>query len=139
MDLDKKKEKISIFKEELEIKKEIEQDNLEKTNILLELGILTYEKFRKQEVYDSSFDDMCQELLDLDKKIYENNLRIENLRKSQIQIKCECNNELSVSDKFCPECGKKVCLEEENMMICEFCESKIDNDSIYCICCGKKI
>ena len=136
---DKNKEKINIYREELEIKKEIEKDELSKTRALLDLGILTYEKFRKQEVCDCVFDEICEEVFELDKSIFENNLKLEKLKMCKIQVKCQCGNELNLSDKFCAKCGKKVEQECENIITCEFCEAKIDDDSRYCSCCGKRI
>ncbi|MGL6107130.1 zinc ribbon domain-containing protein [Romboutsia sp.] len=115
----------------------VEEAQTEKTSLLLEMGMLTYRKIRENRINDKDFDNICKEILELDKIIYANKLDLEEERK----LTCECGNIINTDDKFCSECGNKISTEEklEDFIVCKHCEYEIDLDSNYCICCGNKV
>ncbi|MBO3446019.1 zinc ribbon domain-containing protein [Clostridium sp. CCUG 7971] len=139
--LEKGKEKVEHLKSKLDTKKVINEAELKKTNLLLEMGILTLKKIRLNEINDYSFNELCNEILELDKIIYENNLNINQLEKDKRGIFCECGYVANVNDKFCVECGRKIQSEDSQVdfKICTHCNNKMDADSNYCICCGNKL
>ena len=111
-----------------------------KSSLLIEMGILTYQKIREGHINIEDFDSLSNSLLELDKYIYDNNLELNKLKKKNITNDCECGNKIKDQDKFCSVCGKKVDdLDDRNMIVCEFCNSEIEADSNYCVCCGKKV
>ena len=118
---------------------EIENAQMRKTDLLLNLGIMTYEKIRKSIIIDESFDNICDEILEIDKLIYNNNLKIKSLEESSKELVCECGNILNSENNFCPSCGKKIEVEEEYFIECVRCNSLNEDDSIYCGCCGVKL
>ena len=65
-----------IENEKNDIYMEIENAQIKKANLLLDMGIMTYEKIRNEIIIDDSFDNICNEILEIDKLIYNNNLRI---------------------------------------------------------------
>lgn len=113
---------------------------VKKSNILLEMGMILYQKIRNKEIEDESFSELSKELVRLDKIIYDESVEIEKLEEEKRGIFCECGNVANKKDKFCAECGANLQHEEyEEFKICELCETKIDLDSNYCVCCGNKI
>ena len=68
-----------IENEKNDIYMEIENAQIKKANLLLDMGIMTYEKIRNEIIIDDSFDNICNEILEIDKLIYNNNLRIKKL------------------------------------------------------------
>jgi len=118
---------------------EIENAQMRKTDLLLNLGIMTYEKIRKSIIIDESFDNICDEILEIDKLIYNNNLRIKSLEESSKELVCECGNILNSENNFCPSCGKKIEVEEKYFIECTRCNALNEDDSIYCGCCGVKL
>lgn len=136
--IEKGKEKAESLKSKLDIKKVISEAEIKKTNILLEMGILTFKKIRLSEINDDSFSELCNEILEIDKIIYESNLNIEIDKRG---IFCECGYVASINDKFCVECGRKIQSDDSqiDLKICSHCDNKMDVDSNYCICCGNKL
>lgn len=63
--------KVELYKEKSKLNREIDDIQEEKAKIFLEMGILTYQKIREDSINDNSFDKFCDELLELDKLIYE--------------------------------------------------------------------
>ncbi len=118
---------------------EIENAQMRKANLLLDMGIMTYEKIRKSIIIDDSFDNICDEILEIDKLIYNNNLKIKSLEESSKELVCECGNVLNLENNFCPSCGKKIEVEEEYLIECTRCNALNEDDSIYCGCCGAKL
>ena len=118
----------------------INEAEYKKSSLLIEMGILTYQKIREGNISIEDFDILSNSLLELDKYIYDSNIELNKLRKQNITNDCECGNKLKYQDKFCSVCGKKVdSLDDKNMIICEFCNSEIEENSNYCVCCGKKV
>lgn len=139
--IEKSKNKVDLVKEKNSINKIINENQELKSRLFLDMGILTYDKIRKNEIVDTDFDEISNEIVKIDKIIYENMKIIEALNKSMEESICECGKTISKGAKFCAECGKKVEieLEEKEYITCEICNMNIDIDSIYCICCGNKI
>ena len=65
----------------MHIHMEIENAQIKKANLLLDMGIMTYEKIRNEIIIDDSFDNISNEILEIDKLIYNNNLRIKKFRR----------------------------------------------------------
>ncbi|WBW95154.1 SPFH domain-containing protein [Oceanirhabdus sp. W0125-5] len=60
-------------------------------------------------------------------------------KKTQEMITCSgCKEKISKDNKFCPECGTKTLVPEENMMNCSKCGAKIKIGSKFCPECGEK-
>ncbi len=113
---------------------------IKKSNILLEMGMILYKKIRNNEIQDESFVELAKELVTLDKIIYDRSVEKEEIEEEKRGIFCECGNVANKNDKFCVECGSKLQSEEdENLKICKLCETKIELDSNYCVCCGNKV
>ena len=64
-----------IENEKNDIYIDIENAQIKKANLLLNMGIITYEKIRNNIIVDDSFDSICDEILEIDKLIYNNNLK----------------------------------------------------------------
>ena len=140
-EIDKGREKVELMKEKSNVSRDINEAQIKKTNILLEMGELVYEKIRRSNIIDGDFDMLCSQIVELDKFIYSNNMKAKELDVAEKDIICECGNTLDKSAKFCAECGKKVEVEliNDNIKNCFICESEIDADCKYCVCCGSKI
>lgn len=111
-----------------------------KSSILLEMGIILYEKIRNNEIDDEIFLQLSKDILNLDKIIYDETIEIEEFENQEKGILCECGNISSKNDKFCAECGTNLKKEDnKEFKVCRFCETKIDLDSKYCACCGHKL
>lgn len=133
--------KVELYKEKSKLNREIDDIQEKKAKIFLEMGILTYQKIREDSINDNSFDKFCDELLELDKLIYEKNMEINEMEMAESSVTCECGYVGNVNDKYCAECGKKFELENEcdDFIICGYCESEIDTEAEFCPCCGRKI
>ena len=128
-----------IENEKNDIYMEIENAQIKKANLLLDMGIMTYEKIRNEIIIDDSFDNICNEILEIDKLIYNNNLRIKKLEEKSKEIVCECGSILNSESNFCGSCGKKVEIEDNYLIECTRCNSLNEEDSVYCACCGIKL
>lgn len=128
------------FEERTKISNLINEAENKKSSLLIEMGILTYQKIREGYIKIEDFDSLSNSLLELDKYIYDRSLELNKLKKKNVTNDCECGNKIKGQDRFCSVCGKKVDdLDDRNMIICEFCDSEIEEDSNYCVCCGKKV
>ncbi|MEG1311339.1 MAG: zinc ribbon domain-containing protein [Romboutsia sp.] len=132
-------DKIENIKEEA--KMQYINDEIKKTKALLSMGILIYEKIRKNEINDDSFNELCNEILELDKVIYESNNKIDKLEDNKHKIFCECGHIANENDKFCVECGTSIQIEknEDVFRVCSYCSSDMYLDFNYCTCCGNKL
>ena len=54
------------------------------------------------------------------------------------EVCSNCESQVSISDKFCPECGLKV-KEEQDKIICPKCHFKNREDIKFCTKCGHKL
>ena len=134
-------EKQSEVKQMAEINKVIDEAQIKKTNLLLEMGILAYEKIRDDGTNDVSLEKLCSEIVETDKIIYGNYLDLVEIEEIDYKAVCKCGHIIDSQSKFCAECGRKIELEEvvEEYIVCEKCDCELEVDSKYCVCCGSKI
>lgn len=125
--------------EKYDMKMEIENAQIKKANLLLDMGMMTYEKIRNNIIIDDSFNNICNEILEIDKLIYNNNLKLKKMEENLNELVCECGSILKSENKFCGTCGKKVELEDSYLVKCIRCDSLNEEDSVYCACCGVKL
>ena len=137
--INNKLSKNNIENEKFIILEEIENAERKKENLLLNMGIMTYEKIRNEKIVDESFDNICDELLEVDKLIYNNNIKINKLEETSKDIICECGNILNSENNFCGICGKKIEIKNSYYNECKKCNTLNEDDSIYCGCCGIKL
>lgn len=139
--LDKGKNKVGLMKEISRLNKIIEDANVKKTEVLIELGISAYKKIREELIVDSELVEKSQSIMGFDYIIYNNKRKIENLKIENEGFKCSCGNTLNYQDKFCGGCGKKVEIKSEDIecITCINCEAEIVSGSTFCPCCGLKI
>lgn len=128
-----------IDKEKSKINDNILDLEKKKVELLLDMGMMTYQKIRNNIINDIDFNEISNEILDVDKLIYDKNLELNKLTNLNTKKKCVCGNEVDNSDKFCSICGKNVEDEIKEYVICERCSTNVDIDSNYCTCCGSKI
>ncbi|MBZ6006177.1 zinc ribbon domain-containing protein [Paraclostridium bifermentans] len=96
-----------------------------------------YEMVRKENIINEELINLFDNMVELDKIIYESNLKLEKIQFKN-STKCECGNILNDESKFCSQCGKKI-KEEVAFETCEFCSSEISEDANFCACCGNKV
>ena len=136
----KDRNEIELHKEKTRINSFINEAEDKKSTLLIELGMLTYQKIRNGYSYDEMFENIANEIMELDKIIYNNNIELEKINRSSATNKCECGNIIKLEDKFCSVCGMSLeDLSKDETITCEFCEAEIDEDSNYCVCCGRKV
>lgn len=129
-----------ISDERKDLYKVINEAKGKKAKALMNMGIITYQKIREENICNPSFKDLCDEILGLDKIIYEYSSRINNTNKVDEEKVCKCGAKIDEDDKFCFECGQKIeLLEVERKLNCIYCEAEIDLDSNFCTCCGKRV
>ena len=121
--INKNREKIEEVKEISKLKKIIEKAEDEKIKIFLNSGIKIYEMIRRN-------------ITDWDEIIYGANLNINDISQKENET-CECGNILIKGSNFCCNCGKKV--DEEITLKCDHCLNYIDENDVFCGCCGRKI
>ncbi|WP_250674233.1 hypothetical protein LZ906_006385 [Paraclostridium ghonii] len=135
--INKNKLSLENLKEKNKLNIEIEKAQKEKAIVFVSAGVKLYEMVRKEEVTQENLVNLFDSMIELDKIIYESNLKLKKIQ-SKNNIKCECGNTLNDNGKFCSQCGKKI-EEEVECEICEFCSSDIREDSKFCVCCGNKV
>ncbi|MFQ7521142.1 MAG: double zinc ribbon domain-containing protein [Clostridium sp.] len=120
--------------------KKLESIRQKKSNIIFELGLVTYKKIRNGEITDYQLSKISEDIIGLDYVIYNMKCEKEGINNKN-SIRCTCGNDISKSDKFCNECGKKVVLLDliKENKICSNCEVIIEDDYSFCNCCGYKI
>ena len=136
---DKKLTNIQKESEKLKIKKSINEYEDLKAQALLKLGIMTFDKIRKNKIYDEDFNDLCEEIKNYDIEIYTKYMSLRNFEKESNKTTCECGYVAFKNEKFCPQCGNSLIKEEKLSIICPNCNQETDEDSNFCACCGSKI
>lgn len=121
-----------------ELEKEIHDYEDKKSEKILELGILAYEKIRKGLLDETLFKDICDDIKKIDLEIYNKMLEVACLNGHENIPICECGYISKTNEKFCPNCGNEIKKDKE-LILCDTCSSKIDSDSKFCACCGAKI
>lgn len=137
------KSKIQTSQEIMSLKDKVRENQEKRTSLILPLGELTYEKVRNNQLKDEIFNPIAEEILKLDKNIFNLLKTIEEKTKEERYLTCECGNILSTEDKFCKNCGKKVesitSEDDGERILCSRCGTEIPVTSKYCSCCGIKI
>lgn len=136
---DMKLSNIQKESEKVKIKKRINECEDLKAQVLLKLGIMTFDKIRKGEIIDSNFDDLCNDIKSLDIEIYTKYMELRSFEKENKKISCECGYVAFKNEKFCPQCGKSLVKEEKLYITCPYCNEETEKDSKFCSCCGGKI
>lgn len=138
--LDKNKNKMDSMKEIAKHNKIIEDIQNKKVELLLEIGLMTYQKIRTGDISDKEINEKCKSIVGFDYIIYENQKSIYEIKNSTDGTMCECGAKVSSEDKFCSGCGNKVEIEEDTTQYanCTNCEMSIPSDVRYCPCCGCK-
>lgn len=137
------KNKIQTSQEVLALKEEVRVFEEKRSSIIIDLGELTYKRIRENQIKEEALNNIALEILGLDKEIFSLLQIIEEKSKKEKDLQCECGSELTASDRFCKECGKKVELavkkQSLHMVICERCQTENTAENNYCNCCGLKI
>ncbi len=136
---DMKLSNIQKESERIKIKKSINDCEDLKAQILLKLGIMTFDKIRKNEIIDEDFDTLCHEIKTLDIEIYTKYMQLRSIENESKKTTCQCGYVAFKNEKFCPQCGKSLIEEEKEYIICPSCNQEIEKDSNFCACCGSKI
>lgn len=125
------------------LKQKIKSLELERSELLLELGQLKYSELRGL-TYDTSKEvSISKRLVDVDKELYNVSKKLDKIIKEKEGLKCpSCNNPISSNDKFCQSCGESIVDEtklESPIAQCNYCKSNLYEDNIYCHSCGNKL
>lgn len=136
---DMKLSNIQKESEKIKIKKSINDCEDLKAQVLLKLGIMTFDKIRKGEIIDMDFDILCDEIKNLDIEIYTKYMQLRNFEKESKKTTCQCGYVAFKNEKFCPQCGKSLIEEEKLYITCQNCNEETEKDSNFCACCGSKI
>lgn len=136
---DMKLSNIQKESEKIKIKKSINEYEDLKSQSLLKLGIMTFDKIRKNEIHDKDFNEICEEIKNYDIEIYTKYMQLKNIENKNNKTTCECGYVALKNEKFCPQCGKSLIKDEVSYIICPNCNQEIDEDSKFCSCCGNKI
>lgn len=127
--------------EKNKIKKELYERleilNSEKAKNLISMGIFLHEKIRSNKTIYRELEIECENIKNIDKEIYTINTKLNELITNNIQ-ECDCGAVIKIDNKFCPECGKKVYIENESKVLCSRCNTQVNKEFKFCICCGNK-
>lgn len=139
--IDKSKSKVDLMKEVSKMNKNIEDISAKKADLLLEIGLMCYQKVREGTLEDYEIKEKCKSITGFDYLIYYNKMKIDEISNINKGFLCECGNSVSQEDKFCGSCGKKIeeKIEECNYIVCNNCEMSIIENAKFCPCCGMKI
>lgn len=122
-----------------QVEKEIRDFEGKKSEKIMELGILAYDKIRRGLIDENIFGELTYEIKKIDLEIYNRMLDIANMEGHDEHTPvCECGYISKHNEKFCPNCGKEIKKDRE-FILCDVCASKIDSDSKFCTCCGSKV
>ena len=131
---DMKLSNIQKESEKIKLKKEINEFEDLKAKSLLKLGIMTFDKIRKNEIVNKDFDEICEEIKKFDIEIYTKYMQIYKFEKENSKTTCECGYVAFKNEKFCPQCGKSLIKEEKPSIICPNCSQEIEkeyNEEVY--------
>ena len=130
---------LQLKSKKLQIEKEIHEYEDKKSEKIMELGMIVYDKIRKGLIDESLFGEIIYEIRKVDLEIYNRMLDIANIEGHDENTPvCECGYIPKSDERFCPKCGKEI-NKEKNFMLCDVCAGKIDVDSKFCVCCGSKV
>ena len=123
------------------VDKRIKEYEIKKSELLLELGTLTYQNIRGIQIDNDRTNNLSNEIFELDKKMYLTKQELEKGIPQNNKITCLCGHKFKLDDKFCSECGRKIEITKEpfEVITCSQCNCELEKDSTYCICCGYKV
>ncbi|WP_379968812.1 zinc ribbon domain-containing protein [Ectobacillus sp. sgz5001026] len=135
--------KLQLAQEMVQLKREIQDLLQKKAEFLLELGQLAYLQLRSDELQKVDLVHTIDPIEKIDISIYQANKRLSELKQSQEDgITCNCGAPLTMSDKFCGNCGTPNPMlnraKETNLVKCQNCGQDTPNDASYCPVCGTK-
>lgn len=137
------KNKFQTSQEIVSLRDELGQFEEKRTSFILELGELAYGQVRNNQIDQELVDSIGNEILGLDKDIFNLLRTIEEKSVKENDSNCECGAVLTPTDKFCKECGKRVELFSTNSdgetIICKRCDMGNLASNKFCNCCGIKI
>ncbi|MEF9992684.1 MAG: zinc ribbon domain-containing protein [Romboutsia sp.] len=135
------KEKSVEYSEKEKSNMEIKDAQKKKAELFINMGMITYQKIRERSIDDIDFDDLCREILELDKIVYENALNAEELNNKKRIVVCSCGHEVDIDGKYCSECGEKIelLIQKLDTIDCTRCGNNIEIDFNFCVCCGNKV
>lgn len=138
------KTKLKTSQEMMAIREQLNQNQQKRTERMLALGELAYNSIRNGKLVDNTMNSIVDEIIALDKYIFESFKAIDEKIKEERGLVCECGASLLPENKFCMNCGKKVQgssteNDQEELTICRRCETEIPVSFQYCNCCGGKI
>lgn len=136
---DMKLSNIQKESERIKIKKIINECEDLKAQVLLNLGIMTFDKIRKGEIIDKDFDTLCEKIKNLDIEIYTKYMQLRNFENESKKTTCQCGYVAFKNEKFCPQCGKSLIEEKKSYITCHNCNQETEKGSNFCACCGNKI
>lgn len=133
---------LPLNQQKKKVNDEIHQKTKVRSDKILVLGELVYKKMRSVPVEDKQFEQLHEDLLEIDRSLAESKRDLADLLKKFEVKTCECGSELGEQDQFCGECGAKqvqeVPLSEENSKACHTCNEKIPLDALFCASCGHR-
>lgn len=137
------KNKLQTSQEIVSLRDEVISFQDKRTSLILELGELTYGQMRDSGMDQDLVNSIGNEILDLDKKIFNLLSTIGEKSAKENDSLCECGATLTLNDKFCKECGKKVELFSAKVDLetirCNRCDMENLVGNKFCNCCGIKL
>ncbi len=106
---------------------------------ICEIGRLFYDANKDKDETDDSYKDLMETVRQLEKEkkeLYREKLKLQGL------MQCEsCNNLIAYGSTFCNHCGQKtgMNISLEKKKICPFCGTQLDEDTLFCVSCGKQL
>jgi hypothetical protein len=97
-----------------------------------ELGELTLELFRHDDVRETAVFDRCAELLGLEERLRELDALLEARRPPA--ARCECGAPLFFGSQFCANCGRPVA--GRPLVACSRCGGALAAEARFCPACG---
>lgn len=118
------------------------KEELEKQRMLsiLNLGEITYSKLRGGEAKDPQ--EISYKISQIDKELYEIEKKIISIEIERKGLKCsKCREEISITDKFCNNCGETVNAKEDREILgnCKVCKNTLYLEDKFCSACGYSI
>ena len=96
------------FEERTRISNLINEAENKKSSLLIEMGILTYQKIREGYIKIEDFDSLSNSLLELDKYIYDRNLELNKLKKRTLLMIVNAEMKLKAKIDFAQFVVKKL-------------------------------
>ncbi|MBT9174323.1 MAG: hypothetical protein DDT21_02737 [Syntrophomonadaceae bacterium] len=135
------KKKLELIKELSRLRKEMKEAEDAKGRLYFNMGLRVYYLLRQGAVQDEVLFPLSEEMVVLDKKMWQLSEQIARLsvRAEEAKICSNCSQPIKSEDKFCGHCGQQVSktiTEEEKPKICPTCTYNIPVQAQFCPCCG---